>query len=287
MMCSRKLVKLNYAEVFMCRYFLSLLLCFLFLPNIAFADKNCSHSSVLSLKMIAFGETQRCSRCSMPIVGGPKEKDGKKYCSSCYTVVSTFNNSNFSTSSRIECSDCHFSIVGSQEVCRENGKTYCRSCYDKLHAPSCSKCGWKIKGDPYWYEGRRYCENCYSFTVPKCSKCYAKMPYDYRTIDGKKYCVSCYDELGKVRCADCKAANVKFYEHDGKNYCGNCYAKFAPACLKCSSPITGQVYVVDGGKYCEKCYETPLPHCSRCSAVIKGDVYVIEGKKYCQDCKDS
>ncbi|XP_055690954.1 PDZ and LIM domain protein Zasp isoform X19 [Lutzomyia longipalpis] len=154
---------------------------------------------------------------------------------------------------RIWCPD-HFICVNGE--CRrpladigfveEKGNLYCEYCFEKYIAPSCSKCGAKIKGDCLNAIGKHFHPEC--FTCAYCGKLFGNSPFFLE--EGNPYCEADWNEMFTTKCFACGfpvEAGDRWVEALSHNYHSQCFN-----CTTCKKNLEGQSFFAKGGRpYCK------------------------------------
>ncbi|XP_054738956.1 PDZ and LIM domain protein Zasp isoform X4 [Anastrepha obliqua] len=175
-------------------------------------------------------------------------KDGKRpICCQCNTEITK---GPFITAlGRIWCPE-HFICVNAN--CRralqdigfveEKGDLYCEYCFEKYLAPTCSKCGGKIKGDCLNAIGKQFHPEC--FTCGHCGKLFGNTPFFLE--DGNAYCEADWNELFTTKCFACGfpvEAGDRWVEALNHNYHSQCFN-----CTYCKQNLEGQSFYNKGGR---------------------------------------
>ncbi|XP_067629368.1 PDZ and LIM domain protein Zasp isoform X2 [Eurosta solidaginis] len=124
----------------------------------------------------------------------------------------------------------------------EKGDLYCEFCFEKYLAPSCSKCGGKIKGDCLNAIGKQFHPEC--FTCGHCGKLFGNTPFFLE--DGKAYCEADWNELFTTKCFACGfpvEAGDRWVEALSHNYHSQCFN-----CTYCKQNLEGQSFYNKGGR---------------------------------------
>ncbi|GAB0099155.1 hypothetical protein DMENIID0001_149950 [Sergentomyia squamirostris] len=154
---------------------------------------------------------------------------------------------------RIWCPD-HFVCVNGE--CRrpladigfveEKGNLYCEFCFEKYIAPSCSKCGAKVKGDCLNAIGKHFHPEC--FTCSYCGKLFGNSPFFLE--EGNPYCEADWNEMFTTKCFACGfpvEAGDRWVEALSHNYHSQCFN-----CTTCKKNLEGQSFFAKGGRpYCK------------------------------------
>ncbi|CAD6998658.1 unnamed protein product [Ceratitis capitata] len=124
----------------------------------------------------------------------------------------------------------------------EKGDLYCEYCFEKYLAPSCSKCGGKIKGDCLNAIGKQFHPEC--FTCGHCGKLFGNTPFFLE--DGNAYCEADWNELFTTKCFACGfpvEAGDRWVEALNHNYHSQCFN-----CTYCKQNLEGQSFYNKGGR---------------------------------------
>ncbi|KAI9576704.1 hypothetical protein GQX74_010686 [Glossina fuscipes] len=175
-------------------------------------------------------------------------KDGKRpMCCQCHKEITA---GPFITAlGRIWCPE-HFICVNAN--CRralqdigfveEKGDLYCEYCFEKYLAPTCSKCGNKIKGDCLNAIGKHFHPEC--FNCAHCGKLFGNTPFFLE--DGNPYCEADWNELFTTKCFACGfpvEAGDRWVEALNHNYHSQCFN-----CTYCKQNLEGQSFYNKGGR---------------------------------------
>ncbi|XP_018788862.1 PREDICTED: PDZ and LIM domain protein Zasp isoform X3 [Bactrocera latifrons] len=124
----------------------------------------------------------------------------------------------------------------------EKGDLYCEYCFEKYLAPTCSKCGSKIKGDCLNAIGKQFHPEC--FTCGHCGKLFGNTPFFLE--DGNAYCEADWNELFTTKCFACGfpvEAGDRWVEALNHNYHSQCFN-----CTYCKQNLEGQSFYNKGGR---------------------------------------
>ncbi|XP_019890156.1 PDZ and LIM domain protein Zasp isoform X3 [Musca domestica] len=124
----------------------------------------------------------------------------------------------------------------------EKGDLYCEYCFEKYLAPSCSKCGGKIKGDCLNAIGKHFHPEC--FSCGHCGKLFGNTPFFLE--DGMPYCEADWNELFTTKCFACGfpvEAGDRWVEALNHNYHSQCFN-----CTYCKQNLEGQSFYNKGGR---------------------------------------
>ncbi|XP_054738958.1 PDZ and LIM domain protein Zasp isoform X6 [Anastrepha obliqua] len=124
----------------------------------------------------------------------------------------------------------------------EKGDLYCEYCFEKYLAPTCSKCGGKIKGDCLNAIGKQFHPEC--FTCGHCGKLFGNTPFFLE--DGNAYCEADWNELFTTKCFACGfpvEAGDRWVEALNHNYHSQCFN-----CTYCKQNLEGQSFYNKGGR---------------------------------------
>ncbi|GIZ01806.1 PDZ and LIM domain protein Zasp [Caerostris extrusa] len=171
-----------------------------------------------------------CQMCGTPIRGPFVVALGKSWCPDHFVCA---NNR------------CQTSLVNIGFV-EDRGQLYCENCYEVHLAPSCSKCGKRIKGDCLNALDKQWHPNCFIC-------CYCSKPFGNSSFymeDGMPYCEKDWNELFTTKCVGCGfpiEAGDRWVEALNNNYHSQCFK-----CTKCLKGLEGQSFYAKGGKpYCK------------------------------------
>ncbi|GFR12919.1 PDZ and LIM domain protein Zasp, partial [Trichonephila clavata] len=171
-----------------------------------------------------------CQICGTPIRGPFVVALGKSWCPDHFACA---NNR------------CQTSLVNIGFV-EDRGQLYCENCYEVHLAPSCSKCGMRIKGDCLKALDKQWHPNCFIC-------CYCNKPFGNSSFyleDGMPYCEKDWNELFTTKCVGCGfpiEAGDRWVEALNNNYHSQCFK-----CTKCLKGLEGQNFYAKGGKpYCK------------------------------------
>ncbi|XP_067629372.1 uncharacterized protein Zasp52 isoform X6 [Eurosta solidaginis] len=225
-------------------------------PNDLNVSDSAREGAAFSISVKAFGPKIKNNEVMSDIVMSPENekvvsqllKDGKRpICCQCNTEI---KKGPFITAlGRIWCPE-HFICVNAN--CRrplqdigfveEKGDLYCEFCFEKYLAPSCSKCGGKIKGDCLNAIGKQFHPEC--FTCGHCGKLFGNTPFFLE--DGKAYCEADWNELFTTKCFACGfpvEAGDRWVEALSHNYHSQCFN-----CTYCKQNLEGQSFYNKGGR---------------------------------------
>ncbi|XP_037897134.1 PDZ and LIM domain protein Zasp isoform X8 [Glossina fuscipes] len=124
----------------------------------------------------------------------------------------------------------------------EKGDLYCEYCFEKYLAPTCSKCGNKIKGDCLNAIGKHFHPEC--FNCAHCGKLFGNTPFFLE--DGNPYCEADWNELFTTKCFACGfpvEAGDRWVEALNHNYHSQCFN-----CTYCKQNLEGQSFYNKGGR---------------------------------------
>uniref|UniRef100_A0A0A1WHP0 PDZ and LIM domain protein Zasp n=1 Tax=Zeugodacus cucurbitae TaxID=28588 RepID=A0A0A1WHP0_ZEUCU len=124
----------------------------------------------------------------------------------------------------------------------EKGDLYCEYCFEKYLAPTCCKCGIKIKGDCLNAIGKQFHPEC--FTCGHCGKLFGNTPFFLE--DGNAYCEADWNELFTTKCFACGfpvEAGDRWVEALNHNYHSQCFN-----CTYCKQNLEGQSFYNKGGR---------------------------------------
>ncbi|XP_018788870.1 PREDICTED: PDZ and LIM domain protein Zasp isoform X10 [Bactrocera latifrons] len=193
------------------------------LPNAIMPPEN---EEVVS-QLLKDGKRPICCQCNLEITKGPFITAlGRIWCPEHFICVNA---------------NCRRPLqdIGFVE---EKGDLYCEYCFEKYLAPTCSKCGSKIKGDCLNAIGKQFHPEC--FTCGHCGKLFGNTPFFLE--DGNAYCEADWNELFTTKCFACGfpvEAGDRWVEALNHNYHSQCFN-----CTYCKQNLEGQSFYNKGGR---------------------------------------
>ncbi|XP_050325626.1 PDZ and LIM domain protein Zasp isoform X3 [Bactrocera neohumeralis] len=193
------------------------------LPNAVMPPEN---EEVVS-QLLKDGKRPICCQCNLEITKGPFITAlGRIWCPEHFICVNA---------------NCRRPLqdIGFVE---EKGDLYCEYCFEKYLAPTCSKCGSKIKGDCLNAIGKQFHPEC--FTCGHCGKLFGNTPFFLE--DGNAYCEADWNELFTTKCFACGfpvEAGDRWVEALNHNYHSQCFN-----CTYCKQNLEGQSFYNKGGR---------------------------------------
>ncbi|XP_035216712.1 PDZ and LIM domain protein Zasp-like, partial [Stegodyphus dumicola] len=167
-----------------------------------------------------------CNICGTPIRGPFVLALGKSWCPDHFLCA---NNK------------CQRSLVEIGFV-EDRGQLYCEHCYEAHLAPTCSKCGCRIKGDCLNALDKQWHPNC--FVCAFCHKPFGNSSFYME--DGRPYCEKDWNELFTTKCVGCGfpiEAGDRWVEALNNNYHSQCFR-----CTICNKGLEGQSFYAKSGK---------------------------------------
>lgn len=140
---------------------------------------------------------------------------------------------------------CHRPLLEIGFIEHNNG-IHCEFCYEKLYAPSCSKCQKSILGDCLTALNKRWHPEC--FTCVHCHKPFGNASFFLE--NGQPYCESDWNAQFTTKCNACHfpiEAGDRWVEALGSSFHSDCFC-----CTVCQKTLEGQSFYAKGGRpYCK------------------------------------
>jgi len=167
-----------------------------------------------------------CAGCQKQIRGPFVTALGKNWCPDCFHCAT---------------SSCCKPLIDVGFV-EEQGNLYCEDCYEKFLAPTCAKCGNRIKGDCLNAIGKQFHPEC--FTCAYCGKPFGSGAFYLE--DGLPYCETDWNDLFTTKCVSCGfpiEAGDRWVEALNSNYHSQCFK-----CSVCRSNLEGKSFYAKSGR---------------------------------------
>lgn len=182
---------------------------------------------------MAGGRIPLCSHCRVQIYGPYVLAGQSTWCKQC-------------SQSHFNCCSCQRSLlnIGFVENSNDN-RYYCEQCFDSYHAPICSRCNIRIKGDCLNALTKQWHPSCFV-----CGHC--KRPFGNSSFyleDGVPYCERDWNQLFTTKCISCGypiEAGDRWIEALNQSYHSQCFK-----CANCQVNLEGSGFFCKNGKpYC-------------------------------------